>query len=304
MNTNDWNETIDAYLAGKLSGAEKQSFEQAVATNTDLAMELEIFRLENTAKELLIEEDLRKQMDEWESSMPPTSDQTPEKKNGRNGYRWGVLGLLLVVAGLAAWWFVSKPSTPDMTKLPARQPTLRTEEYVPPKSGGPVANDETKPTDNQTPKEEQNRIPKSNSRELLAMADELYDPYDASGVRGEGDDTTSIIQKAAAAYTAKDFKKVVALLQTPSEDDRTEALKLRAHAHFQLKSYSKAAADFKELTSSFSYKYDAQWNLLLSYLALSPQRQADFDTLLKEITGNADHPFNTPAKALQNRIKK
>jgi len=303
MNTNNWNETIDAYLAGKLSGAEKQSFEQAVATNNDLAMEFEIFKLENTAKELLIEEDLRRQMDEWESAMPPATDQTSEKKNGRNGYRWGGLGFLLVVAGLAAWWLVSKPPTPDMNKLPAHQPTLRTEEYVPPKSGSPVAEEEGKPTKNQPPKEEQSRIPKSNNRELLAMADELHDPYDASGVRGDGEDTASVIQKAAVAYTEKDFKKVVNLLQNPSEDDRTEALKLRAHAYFQLKSYSKAATDFKELTSSFSYKYNAEWNLLLSYLAQLPKQQAAFDTLLNQIVGNVEHPFNAQAKGLQARLR-
>lgn len=77
----------------------------------------------------------------------------------------------------------------------------------------------------------------------------------------------------------------------------------QAHALFQSGKYRQAAEAFKALTSSISYGYDAEWYLLLSYLAQLPETQAEFDTLLSQILAAEDHPFKERALALQNRLR-
>ncbi|MBK8702645.1 MAG: hypothetical protein IPN33_02865 [Saprospiraceae bacterium] len=139
--------------------------------------------------------------------------------------------------------------------------------------------------------------------EYLALAEELYTPYDASGLRsGEQEDTVtpSDFERAVEAYNNKDWKKTVSLLKSPTPDQLTESLKLRAHAYFQLGNFDKAAADFQQLTEkSISYKYDAEWNLLLCHLARLPRQRAAFEELRKRILENEEHPFYERVRAVE-----
>lgn len=77
----------------------------------------------------------------------------------------------------------------------------------------------------------------------------------------------------------------------------------RAHALFQSGKYEQAAEAFQSLTSSFSYSYDAEWYLLLSYLAQLPHTQFNFDTLIKKILADDEHPFREKALALKKRLE-
>jgi tetratricopeptide (TPR) repeat protein len=77
----------------------------------------------------------------------------------------------------------------------------------------------------------------------------------------------------------------------------------RAHALFKIGQYEQAAEAFDALTSSFSYSYDAEWYLLLSYLAQLPETQFNFDTLMKKVLEDEAHPFREKALNLKDRMK-
>ncbi len=77
----------------------------------------------------------------------------------------------------------------------------------------------------------------------------------------------------------------------------------RAHALFQTGKYSQAAEAFQALTSNSIYGYDADWYLLLSYLAQLPEGQANFDSLFNKILVDVDHPFKERALDLQKHLE-
>jgi tetratricopeptide (TPR) repeat protein len=56
---------IEAYLLGMMDDAEQATFEQAMATDTDLKSAVEAQKLEHRAMELAIRDDLRAQMSAW-----------------------------------------------------------------------------------------------------------------------------------------------------------------------------------------------------------------------------------------------
>jgi hypothetical protein len=189
----------------------------------------------------------------------------PPPTNGR-GEAWKKWWWLIAALFVAAALYVFWPK-PEETPTPAPIEELpQPEETNSPTPQKPIAETPAYPQ----PKEEAPQ-PKN---AYLALAKELYKaPEEFSASRKGG--------------------------EQPSTDNPIA----RAHALFQTGKYAQAAQAFQALTSEFSYGYDAEWYLLLSYLAQLPEAQFNFDTLMKKMLADKEHPFREKALALKSRMQ-
>ncbi len=283
---------IDDYLSGKLPPDEAMALEQKSAVDPETAEAIEFMRLEREGMELILEERLREKMGGWEEELP-----TPKTNLSRYGWVLGAAFALLIA--VAVWrWAASDPQTisaPDPAKTPAN---------TVPAPGQPDAPIAQQP-DNQIPTQAPpGQKPSSKENRYLALAQASYQSPDFSNIRKGGADASgspSLIEQAAAFYIQKKFALAAQTLDSIPPNQRTDALKIRAHAFFNLKNYNLAAVEFEDLTKTGGrYRNDAEWHLLLCYLALLPAEQARFDTLLRKIRDpQQSHPFADKATALQ-----
>lgn len=294
---------IEDYLKNQLSEAEKQAFEKDMQTNTALAEEVALHRdIINATNEPEIAS-FRQQMESILLEKP-----SPAKNTSLHAIKiggWLVAASILIA--LAIWVFrpeVSKIETPIVdTGIDTTNSQNNLAEEKPIQSIDSTKTEKLARPERTLP--QQGKIQPENQTQYLALAETAYQPFDG-GIRGtEYQDTATLsnLEKAEIYYSEARLQEVIHLLQNPDQDQRTEALKLRAHTYFQLRQFNKSASDFEELTKiSPLYQFDAEWNLLLSYLAQLPKTQAQFNILLNKITSDPNHPFAKKANELQRKI--
>ncbi|MBV6655911.1 MAG: hypothetical protein KI786_19215 [Mameliella sp.] len=104
---------IEDYLHGRMADEVVKQFEEQIATDRELASEVELFRLEKQALQLSQNNELRNQMKNWEQERN-AEDETQEArvvpmKSSRNRlYRLSVAASFLLMFGLgASVWFAN-----------------------------------------------------------------------------------------------------------------------------------------------------------------------------------------------------
>ncbi len=286
-------EQIENYLHNRLSPEARQRFESDMLADPGLAEQVALHRdmLDAIPSQDVI--DLRRLM--TESYKAEFGDNTKKDENSRpftTGRQVRIIVVaitLLILLAAGIWWMQCKPAVEvvkdppsviiDTLSEPVSQDTLP----VPPK---------------------QNVSPVPAAKNYASIVQKIYreSPYASGNLMGTGNDPDeTTLQKASEAYAKNQFKETFDLLQTLPREGHTEALKLRAHSLFRLGRYTRAAADFMELSKSFSYGSDAEWHLLLCHAALLPKTQKEYDTLLKKV-GAAGHPFEKKAHELNRKI--
>lgn len=106
--------------------------------------------------------------------------------------------------------------------------------------------------------------------------------------------------KAITAYQKNQYEEVIQILSNIQAEDES-LLYLRANAYLSTQHFDEAIKDFEQLRSSFQFKYDAQWAIILSYLG-----KKDLNTvraLLKELLNNTEHPYYEKAVKLDLELK-
>lgn len=126
-------------------------------------------------------------------------------------------------------------------------------------------------------------------------------PNGLSGIRGadEGD----ALSLAAEAFSRKNYTRTLQLLKHLPDNDRQEALSLRAHAHFGVGNFAVAARDFSELEKGGIYRREAQWFGVLASLASSQKDKAVALKALAAISQDDKHPYQAEARALKHALK-
>lgn len=273
-------DNIESYLLGELSGPELVEFENALQTDTALAQSvaqhreltqrLDALRLRNKVKANLGGHPIRPR---------------PFYTQGRF---WLMAVSLVFLA--AAVWFFRQPESPVASPPSAPQPVV-----APKEEQTPIAAQPEKPSDN-----------KQDTR-LLALARQYHEPPSQGFVRDATQNpdaaaSKSVAQQAAEAYSAKNYKAVVALLEpgnTVAEDEGARFL--RANARFQLGQYGGASTDFDALKNSFQFRHEARWNFMLCQLALG--KTANTRALLAPMVSDQDFPFQNKALKLDRALK-
>lgn len=279
MNT-DWYELIEPYNLGRLPAAQAARFEAAMQADPALAAAVYTHRTEWEMQELVAENLLRTELRQRLNDLPDTPDNPPSNA-------WKFLLPLLPLLGAMAYFFFLKPNAD-----PALPPGQVPQEVPAPPSNPPAAQPEKTAPPAQIPIAE---APLPRDRHQLALA-AYRAPEGLSGIRGPGDDAT--LSQATQAFAEKNYRRVLELLDTLPEDDRQEALSLRAHAGFSTGNFAAAARDFEELEAGGIYRREAQWFGLLSRMAMPETAPNALKKSLEQIQNNADHPYRNDARAL------
>ncbi|MEN9611391.1 MAG: hypothetical protein RLZZ628_2205 [Bacteroidota bacterium] len=154
-------------------------------------------------------------------------------------------------------------------------------------------------------------VPNPENYAVIAETNYKKEPFKVieSSTRGRGvTETLSPEEKAEEAYEKADFKQVVSLLNaTPLEKTYISQLNLLAHAYFQQKQFANALPLLEKMVdwnrSRLVARQEAEWYLLLGYLAQCPQYQTQFDALAQQIKGNAAHESHAKVIALLETLK-
>jgi hypothetical protein len=279
---------IEDYHLGRLSAAESEAFQSALKDDPALAAALRERRLEWEASELLAEQILRAQVRQAFEEQPPSS--SPDTK--APALKWvlpAFLLLLLLAGGIFYIWQstntpVTVPVTPQSTPTPVLTPPQDDQPQAPVTPSKPIA-----------------QAPKAPTARQLAIA-AYRSP--ASLTQTRGNTTSDTLEMAYNAFSEKKYAKVLQLLTNLPEDERQEALSLRAHAHFATAQFVAASRDFDDLMAGGIYRREAQWFGLLADMSTPASDPTVWKTTLQSIKNDPAHPYQAAAEALWDKVGK
>lgn len=302
-------EDIEAYVHGQMSEGDRKAFEAALATDTVLAQKVEAMRLEAPVLQLLREDALWKQFEQWESEIdaekpelaPNLSNVGPAAKKAPFYRTWVPITLTIVAALVLlflAWQFKWVPFG-QQTIAPAHKDAVADSL----KNKIPIATKE----ETQPPVGPNTQVPQTETSarvNFIAMAREYYDANNVTSTirnikKDAGSDTLRYTQ-AARYYEKQQYREALALLQQPDSAQLQKCVFLRAHTAYHLDSLDISLKDFRSLQRfSFApYKFSAQWGEVVCLVARMPTTQSELKPLLEAIGKNKNHPYQKRAKAL------
>lgn len=283
-----YSDRIEQYNLGLLSGTELERFEAEMLADPKLAEAVYEHRIAWEIGELLAEENLRAQIRERFDAPPPPPQTVKKKKIWNN-----TLLALLALFGTAGFLFLlnRQNARPEPAK------SMPTPEISPPKTPPEPAPQPPGPAARpQAPMAQKRPQP---TMRALALASYRV-PEGLSGIRGGNDNEN--LSLAATAFSEKDYARVLELLADLPENERQEALSLRAHAHFGAKNFADATRDFSELEKGGVYRREAQWFAALAYLAAYPTDKKKVLEMLGKIKQDSKHPYRTNAEKLSRAM--
>lgn len=280
-------DTIRAYLKGKLSEPERLAFEAELDHDASLAEKLNLMSAEMSAAEWLIAEENRALFAQWKVEKQQTGPSWSKHKF----LILTLLALCLVLVVGVLWYFQQKqpthPAVPETPVLPQAN-----------KEKNPVVLEKS---DVDLP------VQRPAGRNYLALARQHYQEPVLSTVRRAKSDTTKTpLILAREAYAAGNYKEALGLLEAVDSSRQQAADFLAANALYHLGKYAEAEKTFENLVTSGSlqYRYPSEWSLLVCRLAQLPARKPVFEKQLVNVLSRPDHPYFQQAKQLQNDLNK
>lgn len=267
---------IEPYLLGELEGSEKAAFQEAIEKDSQLKSSLEQHQ---HIMERLHAARLRfKVKTEWRKIRKPAN-------------KWWVWALAACLLALLAYWNFSgikKIDRPQPDNVSPQLAPLQTPSQVFP----PTDDTQTETLPDNSP-----------ANRTIALAKQYQQQPFPNMLRStSSDETPSVLRTAFEAYEQGAYNTTLQLLnEVPKLQNNETALFLRGSAHFRQGNFDKAARDFEQLAESFQYKHDAHWNYVLSLWASDDARAK---TLMSQIAGDQDNPFQQKAKELLKQMTK
>jgi tetratricopeptide (TPR) repeat protein len=130
-----------------------------------------------------------------------------------------------------------------------------------------------------------------------ALAANFMEENNTGTSRSRGQDASELSQ--ALAIQATDPSRALVLLKEVNDSSLVDRVALiKAQCYSQLKQYDTAIAQFQEVIANYpTQKENAEWNLLLAYLA-SGKHEAEVGTLKQAILSNTSHNYYPNTKKL------
>lgn len=300
-NDASYNNQIDAFLAGKLSASEREAMQRAISENADLAMEVELRRLEFDVSESLIANDIRAQMTRLRAATPPDGPNESPKKKRTNWYI--LFAVILLLIGFV-WWRIVPPSTYKQDTTPA-QPEIpdSASRQAPPRSD--VATKDTLP--NAVPPPTLNTKPTwVQPDKRLALAEKYYRDPDFESLRSAGN-MMSGLEKALDAWQQKNYQLVIFEAEKieKTSPQYTKARYLIAHACFKSGKFKRAAALFASVADGRirPFSEEADWYVIPAMLADPTTDRKMLQKRINFILKDQEHPYFENCKTLNQQLK-
>lgn len=292
MNT-DFYKKIDDYLNEKLSAEEFDAFQNALAYDSTLAAEVELYRLEKKGTERLREQNLRETMKKWQKITDNPEHKNSPNTEGRSDaqkFHWWWIMLSLLFLFFLFWLFRSSqnkqnnliPPFEDTQQTPQR-PINDLPQNVPQANFNPQNGNETTPVARKNEKIiNKTATNKAIEISIDALALAYYDyPKPANDVLKGGDGE-----------------------RTPYDYNNNSSLSKYnlAHNYFKQKNYTQAADYFLQIQQNDKGELgdNAKWYLALSLLAQGKNNESLI--IINEIITENNHDKLEAAKHLKEKL--
>ncbi len=314
---------IEAYLLNELPEKETEAFKQQIDADPDLALEVELHRLESDAMEVLVAENYKKKMTDWEAELPPEKNAVDSTKIPRWYWTVGTIFIVVTIAAYLSGVFSFSPEKPGQEPQdetgstspvkPAEESSIeassdqsldQTEEFIP---DTPPVREPPEPKESEPGKEspgiinlekpqEKKEVPIANNEpeekfdsELVAVAEELNDLSDEELFNPDySRNSKSDPDGSGKAYRSYD-EIIAALTDTITEDPNL--LMTLGHAQLKSKQFAQAAATYKSIIDSEN-RLEAEevlYYYLLSLVAQGKHKDADFQEVVKTVLKDPGH---------------
>ncbi len=262
MNQQDINEIMEAYLLDNLPPAEKQSFEERIRKDEELAQALSQLQLEHRAMQLLQRDALRTDMNAWKAekkaATTAAATQAPPAHKARRVLlsatwtRWAAAASVLLLIGFVAQWV--------MTRANVSNETLAAEFYVSPSPGMHRGDSEQ---DNAAYIEAATLLQQGKYDLAVEKLSSISDPKLAVPAR---------LQMVDAYYKKADFGNA-----------------------------EKTARQIIGQTEDRLIRENAEW-MLVTILLASDQHNDEFKRLIERIATDNNHGYQAKAEALLKKL--
>lgn len=291
MDSADWYDKIDDYLAGILAASEKEDMEAAIAQDEALARRVGIYRKEREALDILSAEKARADFMRWTEDTAKTP--APESWWKRHIWPLSAFGVLLLGLCILILEY-QKPSTPAKTPIsePASPPTPSSPDTATDIATSPKAGEKLPPAPSTPLQIRPIERPKAYATMMEDKAKkEFSEPEGArSRIRGSGGYEGSFSEALIAYESAKseaDYARAGELFDRiePNPNNYWSSVYFKGHAYFKSRQYEKAADAFRDYAAKgLPYAQDAKWKEALSLLATGEKHSPRLRGLLGEIS--------------------
>lgn len=322
---------IENYLKGSLSVEETATFKKHITQDEELATEVALQELELETVAYIAKQDFKAKVASWDKNPPPNPYKnklatTPSTQKAP--WKWWLGGALILFL-IGALFQLLQPDiaassaiktdvntiSPDIflpveeNKENLKQDTItKRKEIIPSeKKEMPIAATKPKSTSKPVKSKPLPPTPKANKYRLLAM--NTYEVTNFISNIKSGSTTNTLeektaYEKAAIAFDAKQYKTAAKFIGNPSDNEESKNRYLRGHIYFKLKDFPKATTEFKAVFENdvAEKSVEAEWYLLLSYLAQLPDTQEEFDKATKEFLQFGDAESIAKLKEILKQI--
>ena len=312
---------IEDYLAGGLNEADAAAFATQIAADASLAALVEQHRITQDAIELLVENDLRAELEElraeaqleyveayvggslsdeaaatFEANMetdPTLADMVTQQQIAQDAIELLIENdLRATLNGFKAETEVTATEAPTATKVVDMQPRVAKRRSLMPRLAAAAS------------------IAlilgfftlQFNGNSNQALLEGNYAEYSMPEVNRSGDATAiNPLATGLDAYKAGDYAAAIAFYKTiPTSNSRyNEAQYYLAHSYHKKEAYTEAIKQFGKVITIGDVRYveQAEWYQLLSYVA-NDQLDNNFDQLLNKLLSDETHSYHQKAQKL------
>lgn len=312
-------ERIERYLNDEMNNSEKTSFENEVAKDKALAVELELQRAENSALDIVAFDVLKNEiasaaaLDRKRNAEHEESNKESLTKPSKNK----LLRPLLVAASiifliLAGYWALKEQGTeiPEIVDQPTNTINERNEsEELTPII--PESEKKLLPTpENKTlEKSKEKRRPSTKPNEVYRAIALAAEPQDSKVIiRGEGSATQDIQwNQIIDVFSEKKYAEVIDMVNTFDEKHKyfSDAQELKAASLFYTNRFDLAEELYvmclEKGDAFFKDKYE--YELLRCLVGQLPKSNQRYNSLLEKINANQDHTYYNDVQKIQARLK-
>ncbi len=283
---NYFEDQIEDYLLGLLTEEQKISFERELLDNLDLQKSLKEQRL------------LLSNLDKLRIKNKVDKIIKNAKSYNSLGIFFRIAAIVIILFGVFILLKPGKVADPILVKdktLTTDTSTIVIQEKLP--------QEEESNNVDQSPLVDTDSNVKNDPIRLLKLASKFITLTEFSGLRSDDDsEIDNVFEQIKKNLASKNFSEALQYLSSIDSLQQNEyVMMLKADCLFKLKRYNESSIVYSKLSSSFQYKYDAEWNLMLCNLLINKRQK--FEIALKAILKDKDHPYYDKAKELEKMTK-
>lgn len=316
-------EKIINYLENQMSDEERADFEQQLATDKQLRQETELMKDTLLGIELFGDDTLRNKLVNIENGLEQKGFFRSEAiiKPMAASYfpkiYWAAAASFLGVF-FCAWYFWQKPknATDFVAPTPVLIQPIQKDTAITSPISTEIVGKTTLKKETQTPKIAQaidlsEKEMQAKYAKYLAIAEENYSTTASAVFSTERstDETPEkiIIDSVFQLLKQKKYQNATFLLENAAFSSKYDAkIKiLKAHTYFLAKKYPNALTYFKALADNGKsiYTEEAEYHLLLCYLADYQHFKNNFNSLSSKILSDKEHAFHESTQRVISQIK-